>query len=241
MFAPEVVYANFEEFLERHHGMVRLSGYDYAWTYMLVRLARDDMEKARRVFSWAVKRVCLNMLADPKKRFGPLAQEISTHGLHWAQRAEDTLGTNPAKSLSLVEGVFLLERLAVWAELNLHNRFGSDMSLVEFRQRPESNDEAAGKIAWIDEFYQQARSRAIKDTEEFVRRRDCAIGLSITSLAGKTLPSDSEIDLVLSQSFPTHQSLARQQREMTFVRGSLVNSKFVVEWVLGPEQADAAF
>ena len=234
-FAPETLYANFEQFLEGNQGMVRQYGMDYAWVHMLVRLARDDLEKARQVFNWSVRRVCVNMLAD--ERFRPMVQTMSPQGLMWARRAEETFGRNPLRSIGMVEGIYLLERLGVWAEMELQSKFHDGQTLAEFRKRPESNAEISGKIAWLDLFYQQARARAIEDSERFTKRRDCAIALSITALAGGRSPVDEEIDEALTQIFPTHQSLARHAQRP----GSLVDQDFVVRWTLGRHQKEIAF
>jgi hypothetical protein len=239
-FSPEALYADFEEFLAGHFAMVRHYGLDYTWVHMLVRLSRDDLEKARKVFSWSVKRVCMNMLADDT--FRPSCSEISPAGLEWANKAEATFGGNPVKSLAVIEGIFLLERLSLWANIECERRFGG-LSLSKFRKRTSSNEAALGKSAWIDQFYQQARGRAIDETERFVRRRDCAIALAITALAGNTPASDEEIDEALSQDWPTHQSTKRrvEAHSASAVSGSLVRQGFVVEWVLGAYQKEIAF
>ncbi len=241
-FAPEVYYQNFEKFLEGHFGMMRRYGMSYTPVYMLIRLARNDLEKARSVLDWAVKRVCCNMLNDPE-RFRPVATEISTDGLKWATHAVDTFGRNPLRSIGLIEGVYLLERMRIWAEEKFQDQFGGKRSLLEFRKRPLSNEEADGKMGWIDLFYQQARSRALEDSEHFVRRRDCAIMLAITALADGVNVSDAEIDDAMSYDFPTHQSLAKliQDSARGNEPGSLVNQNFVVEWVLGPHQREVTF
>lgn len=241
-FAPEALYAGFEQFLENHQAMVRYRGLDYTWVYMLVRLARDDAEKGRRVFNWAVKRVCVDMLANGERKFGPALQEISPKGLFWANRAEQLFGVDPARSLSLVEGIYLLEKLSVWAEVALQSaKFRG--TLVEFRKRPESNEEASGKIAWLDQFYQSARGRAAESAEEFVRRRDAAIALYITHLAGGSKPTDAEIDEAMTHRLPTHQSLAKRATEHSspLVHGSMVSQDVIIDWTLGEYQKGISF
>lgn len=239
-FAPEAFYANFEEFLEGHFAMVRQRQMAYVWSYMLIRLARTDLEKARRVFDWAVQRVCVSMLAD--KRFALQAQEISPQGLKWAAKASATFGINPRKSLGLVEGIFLLERLGVWSESYLKSKFPK-RTILEFRQRPESNEEIYGKIGWLNQFYQSARAKAVEDAEQFVMRRDTAIALAITALAGGHEPSDAEIDDAMNVMFPSHQSLAKYATKHSSppIGGSFVNGDFVVEWVLGRQQEEMTF
>lgn len=239
-FSPDTYYQNFEQFLEGHHAMVQRYGMSYVWVYSLIRLARNDIHKGRRVFDWAVKRVCLNMLADDE-RFRPVCNEISPHGLKWATHAVETFGRNPLRSLSLIEGIYLLERMYIWAEIEFSHRM-SGQTFMEFRKREPSNEEVSGKIAWIDLFYQKARAKAIDDSERFVKRRDCAIALAITALADGHPPSDQEIDDAMNRDFPTHQSLAKLIKDpRDYPEGSLVNKNEVVEWVLGPFNRDIGF
>lgn len=240
-YAPEALYDRFEDFVGKHVAMVRGHGMDYVLIYMLVRLIRDDIEKGRRVFSWAVKRVCLNMLAD-SDRFRPVVKEISPQGRKWAQRAEDRLGVDPLLSLSMIETIFLIERLGLWAELALKEKFPG-YSLVEFRARGESNEEVVGKIEWLDYFYQTARQRAFEDAMQFVRRRDTAIALAITALASGKSPVDEEIDSAMHPRFPTHQSQKRvaSMHDTPLVGGKLAAHNKVVEWVLGPYQRELEF
>lgn len=239
-FSPDCLYENFEAFLENHHAMVRFRGRDYVLVYMLVRLAHDNLDKAQRVFDWAVKGVCIKMLSD--KRFGRPAEALSEKGQYWAQYAVSILGQDPGKSISIVEGIFLLEKLALWADTEVRQEFHGQ-TLASFRERPESNDETVGRIGWLDQFYQQARGRAAEATKEFVLRRDTAIALGITALAGGWMPHDQEIDDALDQRLPTSKSLDKLTDLSTapHVRGSMVHPERVIQWVLGSYQPELPF
>lgn len=180
------------------------------------------------------------MLSD--KHFGRPAEALSAKGQYWAEYAVSILGDNPEKSISIVEGIFLLEKLAVWADTEVRQKFHGQ-SLAEFRKRPESNDETVGRIGWLDQIYQQARGRAAEATEEFVLRRDTAIALGITALAGGWAPHDQEIDDALEQRLPTRKSLNKLADLYTapLVRGSMVHPEKVIQWVLGPYEEEIPF
>ena len=240
--APEALYENFQDFVARHQAMTTGYNTDYVSPYLLVRLARGNLEQARRVFDWAVKRVCVDMLAS--KQFPQLAEGISPQGLKWAEQAERVFGRDPLRSISLVEGVFVLERLAVWAEINFKNELRGHgySSLTEFRKRPESGDnqETAAKTDWLDLIYQTARARAIDETVRYVKRRSVAIGICMTAMAGGFSATDQEIDEAMHRDFPTHQSLAKRQT-LLLGCGRLTSATRIVAWVLGPHNAEIAF
>jgi hypothetical protein len=234
--APEELYNNFEDFLARHKNMRRINQQGHcAMLFMLVRLVLDNNKKGRRVFDWAVKRICIDMLRniDPVsnlKRFpGIEVKEISPAGLEWLERAEERLSGKPVEALQIVEGVFLLEKLAAWAEERFANEFrGEGYTFLEFRKRPQNNEDTSAKIDWLDALYADAQQAARQEGMDFVCRRDCAIALAITALAGGQVPVDQEIDEAMGDMFPSYKSLEKHAPT-----AALVSKKIAVEWLLG--------
>ena len=70
-FAATTLYDNFDDFIKHYEQMNYWRRFDSLPIQCLVRLARDDFQKARRVYNWAVRVPMLRQLAGTENTTTP--------------------------------------------------------------------------------------------------------------------------------------------------------------------------
>ena len=236
------LYDNFEHFVAHYEHMNYWRRFDSLPIQCLVRLARDDFPKAQRVYDWAVRVPMLRGLGGWYREHDDTIIELSEPAKAQVELAASRFGQNPAFALTMIEGIFVLERTAAWAELELKHQ-QVDRSLDEFRARPDSADEEMGRIPWIETFYETVYERVSYDLRNYIEARNVAIMYGITGLASGTAPHEDEIRRALSGRLHSRQSAKDQRVTIHEPRKSTTISdpEYTVEWVIGRNQRDIPF
>jgi len=241
-FVATTLYDNFDDFIKHYERMNYWRRFDSLPIQCLVRLARDDFRKARQVYDWAVRVPMLRQLGGWYREHDDTVVTLSQEGLKQVESAASRFGQNPAFALTMVEGIFVLERTAGWAEKELH-RLQTHLTLDEFRTRIENDSEGIERTPWVDEFYESVYEKVSYDLRDYIHARNVAIMYSITGLASNTAPHESEIRQALSGELHSRKS-AKSQRVTIHEPGkdiSISDHNHTIEWVIGRNQKEIPF
>lgn len=243
-FAATTLYDHFEDFIAHYERMNYWRRFDSLPIQCLVRLSRDDHAKARRVYDWAVRVPMLRQLGGWYREHDDTIITLSEQGLKQVELAASRFGQNPAFALTMIEGIFVLERTAGHAERELA-RHGSGMTLDELRARPSSREEETAGGHWLHKLYDDVYEKVSYDLRNYIEARNVAIMYSITGLASDAPPTEDEIRRALSGRLHSRKS-AKDRREGVTIhepRNDLTISdhNHTIEWVLGRNQKDIPF
>jgi len=241
-FTATTLYDNFDDFIKHYEKMNYWRRFDSLPIQCLVRLARDDFQKARRVYDWAVRVPMLRQLGGWYREHDDTVVTLSEEGLEQIETAASRFGQNPALALTMIEGIFVLERTAGWAEKELQ-RLQGDLTLDKFRARPENDDERMGRTPWLDEFYESVYQKISYDLRDYIQARNAAIMYAITGLASNTAPHESEIYRALKGKLHSRRSAKDQRLTIHEPRKDITISdhNYTIEWVIGRNQKEIPF
>lgn len=240
-FKATSLYDNFDDFIAHYEKMNYWRRFDSLPIQMLVRLARNDFPKARRVYDWAVRVPLLRQMGGWYREHDNTKITLSENGMLQAEAAANRFGQNPAFALTMLEGIFVLEMTAAWAEEELRNH-QPNVTLDELRARPINSEEERGRIPWLHQLYDRAYEDVSSSLRDYVEVRNAAIMMSITGLADGCPPSEDEIRRVMRGILHSRKS-AKDQRKLHEPRKdwTISDSHYTVEWVLGRNQKDIVF
>lgn len=236
----ETLYRDFDTFVAQFEGRHGSRRVDNLIVWGLIRLARNDIERAKRVFEWAVVQPYLQHIAGYKY---PIAA-ISSLGMEQLRTARSRFGQNPQLALVLVECICVLESIAGNIERDLKH-LQPDMDFAEFRRRPPTDDDLPDRQEWLGELYDKAGTSAAYAVSEYTQVRDCAIMLGITGLADGAPPTTDEVHRMLRGLPPSRLSAKQQRSKAAFLRldieRSLVGTDPLIEWILGKHWDEMLF
>lgn len=241
-FVATTLYDNFDDFIKHYEGMNYWRRFDSLPIQCLVRLARDDFRKARQVYDWAVRVPMLRQLGGWYREHDDTVVTLSQRGLEQVEAAASRFGQNPAFALTMVEGIFVLERTARWAEKELQ-RLQSNLTLDELRDRIKNDVGGMERLPWLDEFYESVYEKVSYDLRDYIEARNVAIMYSITGLASNTAPHESEIRQALSGKLHSRKSAKSQRITIHEPRKDITISdhNHTIEWVIGRNQKEISF
>lgn len=241
-FAATTLYNDFDDFIRHYEGMNYWRRFDSLPIQCLVRLARDDVQKARRVYDWAVRVPMLRQLGGWYRERDDTVITLSPEGLEQVESAASRFGQNPAFALTVIEGIFVIERAAGWAEKELQ-RLRPGLSLDEFRARRESDAEIRGRAPWVEELYKNVYEKVSYDLRDYIEARNAAIMYAITGLASGTAPHESEIYRAMRGKLHSRKSAKDQRVTIHEPRKdiSISDHNHTIEWVVGRNQREIPF
>ena len=243
-FAATTLYDNFDDFIKHYEQMNYWRRFDSLPIQCLVRLARDDFQKARRVYNWAVRVPMLRQLGGWYREHDDTIITLSEKGLEQVEIAASRFGQNPAFALTMIEGIFVLEKTAAWAEQELE-KLQSKMSLDELRARPENEEEEMGRLPWLHQLYDDVYEKVSYNLREYIEARNVAIMYAITGLASDAPPTEDEIRLALRGRLHSRKSAKDRRSNVTVHEPqkdlSISDPNYTIEWVLGRNQRAILF
>ncbi len=237
----KTLYDNFDDFIAHYERMNTQNRFDSIAIQMLVRLARNDFAKAKRVYQWAVRIPFMRHMGAWYDEYSDgRVVSLSPEGLKQVEIAESRFGQNPQIALTLIEGIFVLEQTASWAPQAL-SKIGIPMNLDGFRHRPDNDEEVSGKLEAINNLYETAIDKAERRLSDYVEARNIGILLCITALADDCDPTEAELRELMRGHTPSRQNAKTQRGMRDDIRRSVTNPRFAVEWVLGKHQKEIPF
>lgn len=241
-FVATTLYDNFDDFIKHYEEMNYWRRFDSLPIQCLVRLSRDDFRKARQVYDWAVRVPVLRQLGGWYREHDDTVVTLSQGGLEQVEAAASRFGQNPAFALTMVEGIFVLERAAGWAEKEL-KRLQPDLDLDEFRTRQKNDVEIMGRVPWVEELYKNVYEKVSYDLRDYIEARNAAIMYAITGLASGTAPHESEIYRAMRGKLHSRKSAKDQRVTLHEPRKdiSISDHNHTIEWVIGRNQKEIPF
>lgn len=235
------LYNNFENFIAHYERMNTRYRFDSIAVQMLVRLARNDFEKAKRVYQWAVRVPFMRHMGAWYDEYSDgRVVSLSPEGLEQVEIAASRFGQNPQVAITLIEGIFVLEKTASWAPKALQD-IGIESNLDEFRCRSDNDDEVLGKLKAVDDLYDRAISHVNWGLPDYIEARNIGIMLSITALADGCDPTEEELCSIMSGRTMSRREAKTLRDRRDDIRQSVSDPRFAVEWVLGKHQKEIPF
>jgi len=239
-FAAQTLYDNFNIFIAHYEKTNTWRRFDTLPIQMLVRLARNDIEKAKRVYDWAVRVPCLCHLGGWYREHDDTKVSLSENGRKQVEIAASRFGQNPMFALTMVEGILILERTAIYAERQLA-KHGVDTSADKLRARPTTPEEEREQPVWLRELYETVTNQVMYDLRDYIGARDTAIMLSITALADGCAPTEAEIGRMMRGRPHSRQSAKNQRHPITRKELPISDPPYTVKWVQGRNQKNVPF
>lgn len=239
-FTATTLYDNFDAFIEHYERMNTWRRFDSLPILALVKLARDDFQKAKRVYDWAVRVPCLRHLGGWYREHDDTQVTLSENGMKQVEIAASRFGQNPMVALTIVEGVLILEKTASWAEKRLKS-LNAPLSLDELRARPLDPEEEAGQVPWLHQLYDEVTGQTMFNLRNYIEARDTAIVMSIVGLASGSAPTEDDIYRAMRGRPHSRKSAKDQRRPITRKEFPISDPRFTVEWVLGRDQKEIPF